>query len=174
METNIRFYDLDEKDDWQTPPDLIADIEEAIGRIDLDPCAHPNTTIGRRNYRIGDGEDGLKKSWWGTVFVNPPFSYKKEWLEKVVNEVQHASVDTVILLTPDSTDTKSWWHEFIAPHARYVCFCKGRVSYYDEGEQMDSPTFGTAISVFGEVPDGLVEMLQDWGHVVRTVTVGDN
>lgn len=173
-QSDIRFYDLDEKDDWQTPPDLIEDIEGAIGDIILDPCAHEDTEIGAINFCIEDGNDGLEEQWFGTVFVNPPFSYKKEWLEKIVYELQFDAVETVIVLTPDSTDTKSWWHEYIAPHAEYVCFCEGRISYYDDGEQMNSPTFGTAISVFGEVNEELLDVLQEWGHVVKTVPEGDD
>jgi hypothetical protein len=105
------------------------------------------------------------------VFVNPPFSYKSEWLEKIVAEVTATrdTPSTVVLLTPDSTDTKSWWHRYIAPHARYICFSEGRIAYYEDGVRAPSPTFGTAISVFGECPDTLLSTLQEWGHVVKSV-----
>ncbi len=54
-----------------------------LGTIDLDPCAGQYTVIGKRNYWIGRGDDGLKKEWNGFVFCNPPFSEKEEWIEKI-------------------------------------------------------------------------------------------
>jgi len=168
-ESDGEFYSLSDKDNWQTPPDLVAGLDQAVGGFDLDPCAHPQTDIGSENYCIERGEDGLVEDWHGRVFVNPPFSYKSDWLEKATNEVASGRVETAVVLTPDSTDTKSWWHEYIAPEAEYICFCEGRVSYYDSGERAGSPTFGTAISVFGRAPPSLVEELSDWGHVVRSV-----
>ncbi len=168
-------YDLSEKDDWQTPPDLIADLNEAVGGIDIDPCAHENTAHGDVNFRLEDGDDGLEDSWvdavdsdGGVAFVNPPFSYKKDWLETAVEEVQNG-LDTVIFLTPDGTDTKSWWHQYIATYSTYCCFCEGRIAFYDDGEEGSTPPFGTVLTVFGECPDELLSTLQEWGHVVETV-----
>ncbi|QLH84804.1 DNA N-6-adenine-methyltransferase [Halosimplex pelagicum] len=172
--SDFDFWDLDEKDDWQTPPALIADLQDALDGIDLDPCAHPESEIGATNWCLEDGVDGLSKSWedYETVFVNPPFSYKTEWLEKVTNECTNDPQwpRTVVVLTPDSTDTKSWWHTYIAPFADYICFSEGRIAYYENGEAAPSPTFGTAISVFGDCDSALLDTLQQWGHVVKTVT----
>jgi hypothetical protein len=183
MSTETRFYDLDEKDDWITPPELVEDIDQALYErreasmgIDLDPCPHEHVGYGNINYWLEDGDDGLEKDWFGDVFVNPPFSYKAEWLEKAVDEVVgYPGAQCVVMITPDGTDTKSWWHKYIAEHAKYVCFLKGRLSYcvYDESTdelvKHNRPTFGTAISVFGEPTDELIDTLQSWGHVVETV-----
>jgi len=167
-------YDLSEKDDWQTPPELINDIESAVN-IDIDPCSHEKTSHGDVNLRLEDGDDGLEDSWvesaktdYPTAFVNPPFSYKKDWLQKAVEAVKNG-VETVIFITPDGTDTKSWWHKYIAEYATYCCFCKGRVTYLDDGEETGTPPFGTVITIFGSCPDELLDVLQDWGHVVETV-----
>ena len=167
-------YDLSEKDDWQTPPELINDLAEAVN-IDIDPCAHENTTHGDVNLRLEDGDDGLKDSWvdavdgdGGVAFVNPPFSYKKDWLETAVEEVQNG-LDTVIFLTPDGTDTKSWWHQYIAEYSSYCCFCEGRVVFLEDGEKTGRPPFGTVLTIFGDCPDDLLSVLQEWGHVVETV-----
>jgi len=171
---DFEFWDLNEKDDWQTPPDLIADLQTALEGIDLDPCAHPDSTIAETNWCLEDGTDGLVQSWDGyeTVFINPPFSYKSEWLAKATEELTKPSElpKTIVTLTPDSTDTKSWWHEYIATHANYICFSEGRIAYYTDGNPAKSPTFGTAISVFGDCPDSLLAMLHDWGHVVKTIS----
>lgn len=153
----------DLKDVWQTP----AGVTEMLRPIDLDPCAGPDTDIGDRNLRKQD--DGLTSPWSGRVFVNPPFSDKEAWLRKAVSEQDQT--DVVFVLTPDSTDTISWWHEFVEPHADYVWFAEGRVSYIvpETGEPKGSPTFGTAINVFGDPGSDTLDRMARDGHLVKTV-----
>lgn len=90
-ETPTRWYDLSEKDHWQTPPELVADLRAGLGGIDLDPCAGKDTEIGATNYTIED--DGLTQEWFGRVFINPPFSYKEEWLAKTVEEIDSGNAE---------------------------------------------------------------------------------
>lgn len=56
---------------------------QPLGPIDLDPCAAPDTNIGRVNYVRERGEDGLALPWHGFVFVNPPFSQKEHWALRI-------------------------------------------------------------------------------------------
>jgi phage N-6-adenine-methyltransferase len=161
-----RHYALSEKDTWQTPDWLIEGIQQYVN-IDLDPCAGKHTSIGDENYRLEDGKDGLELPWYGTTFVNPPFSHKKEWAAKVIDELDNT--DLIMLVTPDSTDVQSWWHTCIVPFADYVWFSEGRIKYVDPDTQetAKSPTFGTAISMYGEVPDGLLQWFNEHGWVVE-------
>ena len=55
-----------------------------LGKIDLDPCAAPNTNIGINNWRIEFGENGLEREWFGFVYCNPPFSQKELWADKMI------------------------------------------------------------------------------------------
>lgn len=171
MTNQTRHYALSDKDNWMTPPETVADLNDALDGIDLDPCAGATTDIGDiANYRLEDDQDGLKLPWFGTVFVNPPFSYKKDWLEKVETEIQAGRVETVVVLTPDGTDTISWWHEYIAENAEYICFREGRLDYVDPaGSDGPGATFGTAFSVYGEVPQDLIDTLEKKGHLMKTV-----
>jgi hypothetical protein len=171
----MRTQNTDLKDVWQTP----SSITEMIGEIDLDPCAGVDTSIGETNYSLENGEDGLEEDWFGRVFVNPPFSNKSAFLQKAIDEVENT--DCIFVLTPDSTDVKSWWHTYIAAEADYIWFSEGRVSYivphshadefdkYEGGEQANSPTFGTAISVFGEPGEETIERMKERGQLVKTV-----
>lgn len=59
-------------------------IWKALGPFDLDPCAGPDTNIGKLNYRISCGENGLLLPWKGFVFCNPPFSEKQLWIDKMI------------------------------------------------------------------------------------------
>lgn len=170
---NSNFYDLNEKDTWETPPELLDKIKSGLGIIHGDPCASPNTDIGSvYNFRLEDGQDGLEKAWNAPYwFVNPPFSQKKKWLDKGIREIEKGNAETIVVLTPDSTDTISWWHEYIAEKANVVCFLEGRLSYIDPetGEKAKQPTFGTAITVFGNCRDELLDELDDLGHVVSSL-----
>lgn len=55
-----------------------------LGHIDLDPCAGEHTAIGRANYALERGQDGLVLPWQGFAFCNPPFSLKEVWAEKCI------------------------------------------------------------------------------------------
>jgi phage N-6-adenine-methyltransferase len=155
----MQFVQRSKKDVWQTPEEVTEPIADAHGKIDLDPCAGQETQIGNQNIR--PPEDGLSETWNGVVFMNPPFSTKNEWLEKAVEESTREGVDTIYALTPDSTDTISWWHEYIAENATVTWFPRGRINYIDPdtGEQATGVSFGSAVSVFGNAP---AELLMYW------------
>jgi phage N-6-adenine-methyltransferase len=169
MSSSSKFYDLSERDNWKTPKWLLDAIEENHGLIHTDPSQGSSTSIGSLyNYNVDD--NGLEQKWNGTVFVNPPFSYKSDFLEKAVEEVEKDYCDTIFFVTPDGTDTISWWHEYIAEKANYIWFSKGRISYvHPNGETADSPTFGTAVSVFGDTTEEMIEWFSSNGHLVKTV-----
>lgn len=171
------FWAQSEKDTWRTPEKFWGKIAEYEGGIDLDPCAAPVGPIAEMNLTIEPPEhpdiyqrDGLDADWGGVVFVNPPFSSKTEWLAKAVEEYEAGNTDLIAVVVPDSTDTISWWHEYIAGVADYVWFKEGRLSYLDsEGNEQGSPTFGTALILYGEPSDELLEWLMETGHLVQTV-----
>jgi len=162
----MQFVQKSKKDVWQTPPSVVLPINNLHSGIDLDPCAGRGTDIGRENIR--PPKDGLAEPWHGVVFVNPPFSDKDEWLAKAVDEIERPEVEAIYLLTPDSTDTISWWHEFIAEHAAVTWFPEGRINYIDPetGEQANGVSFGSAVSVLGDAPDELLSLWDDRGDVV--------
>jgi phage N-6-adenine-methyltransferase len=157
-----------EKDVWQTPDELLDLIKD---NIDLDPCAADDTNIGDTNYIEDD--DGLSKEWFGTVFVNPPFTNKKGFLKKAVSQDKKGNTSVIFVVTPDSTDVKSWWHTYIAPNATYIWFSRGRINYINPVVQCSSssrePTWGTALSIFGTPSDETLSSLHESGHLVKTV-----
>lgn len=161
------FWSQSEKDTWQTPDWLIELIEEFV-TIDLDPCAGPNTNIGETNY-WWPAYDGFEEEWFGTVFVNPPFSDKVDWIVRAIQQYKEGRVERVIILTPDSTDVQSWWHDLLAEHCDHVWFADGRVKFIDPetDEVAGSPTFGTALNFLGDFPDEMYESFAEEGDMVR-------
>lgn len=162
MSDEYAFLQRGGKDDWQTPPEITEPIAAAHDGIDLDPCAGPETDIGDDNIR--PPANGLERPWHGVVFMNPPFATKTEWLAKAAQESQRDAVDAVYVLTPDSTDVASWWHEFIAEYAPASFYVVSRCDFInpETGEQASGVSFNTAVSVFGEAP---ADLLCEWNRL---------
>ena len=58
-----------------------------FGEFDLDPCAI--TGHGKALVTYTPEIDGLAQSWYGTVFMNPPYGRSiSGWLEKAIFEVK--------------------------------------------------------------------------------------
>lgn len=124
------------KNDYlQTP----AWVYEALGNIDLDPCAGFSTEIGAVNYRLEDGEDGLKLQWVGFVFCNPPFSEKEDWIAKMI---EHKNG---ILLLPERGSTP--WHGPCANSCKYHFTMGKKINFI--GGSSSNPT-GTTMFLFGD------------------------
>lgn len=176
---DVRHYSLSGKDYWQTPQWLVELLENHI-KIGLDPCAGAETEIGScANFRLGDGDDGLEASWDVhphpciklNAFINPPFELelKKKWVHKTIEEYRAGNVQRAILLTPASPTVKSWFQgergerHGIIEEADAIWFPNGRINFYDPdgGEVKKNNATGTMLSFFGEVPDGLIEVLEE-------------
>jgi len=65
-------------DSWLTPPWLI----EALGNdFDLDPCGFHKHKTAKSIYELPS--DGLELPWYGKVWLNPPYSTARRWLDKM-------------------------------------------------------------------------------------------
>lgn len=63
---------------WLTPLDFV----KQLGEFDLDPCAYPNHKTAKNLICLPD--DGLKYSWQGRVWLNPPYGKEAQyWLSKL-------------------------------------------------------------------------------------------
>lgn len=110
-----------------------------LGDIDLDPCADENTKIGRVNWAIERGEDGLEREWFGFVFCNPPFSQKETWVKKML---EHRNG---ILLLPERGSTP--WHGPCADECKFHFTMGIKINF--EGGSSSNPT-GSTLFLFGD------------------------
>ena len=127
-----------ESDERYTPEDVL-DVVRAVGPIVLDPCSTPdNRTKATHFYTFAD--DGLSQDWWevtrgGLIFVNPPFSNLKKWVNKFAEE--SAKGCNIVSLLPGDTST-IWFQEIVWEKASAICYWKGRIEFI-----RTSKAFGT-------------------------------
>lgn len=108
--------------DWYTPSWVF----ERMGiEFDLDPC-QPIEVIkwipAKSRYTVED--DGLKKPWFGRVWLNPPYGKQTpDWLAKMN---QHRNGVALVFARTDC----GWFHNFVTK-ADAILFLKGRVRFVD-------------------------------------------
>lgn len=127
---------------WNTPKWLYEQIKEErnISNYDTDPATNENNPLGCKYFYTKE-DDGLVQKWYGSVFINPPFSARyngklrnltslfiKEAWERTQTE-KNQEVKLVTMLIPARTDTIAF-HKYIwkQPNVN-VDFIKGRVKF---------------------------------------------
>lgn len=135
-------WDPNSTDVWFTPPHIF----DALGiDFDLDPAAPPGGVpwIPAKDH-YSEIDDGLIQPWHGRVWLNPPYSNPRPWLERLRN---HG--DGVAML-PSDTST-AWWHESVATGDAH-CFLRGRIRFVraDRGAET-SAAFPSVLVAWGNV-----------------------
>ena len=122
-------------DEWETPLELYARLNKRF-KFTLDPCSTKENHLCDKYYT--KEENGLCKSWKGeTVFVNPPYSEIKLWVEKCYKEYE-TNGTTVVMLIPSRTDTR-YFHDYIY-HKAEIEFIKGRLHFSNSKHGAPSPS----------------------------------
>lgn len=116
----------DGTDVWLTPRHILS----PLGEFDLDPCSPINRPWDTAKNHFTVEDNGLKKEWFGRVWLNPPYGNQLEfWLHKM------ALHSNGIALTFGRTDTKAF-HESIFPFAYSILFIQGRLRFCNpKGEE---------------------------------------
>jgi phage N-6-adenine-methyltransferase len=126
---------------WNTPPE-IATLLEMLGGIDLDPCSNEHSQLkAAKTFTAAD--DGLAQDWaaqirgpYGLIFVNPPYGTAGAWARKCAEVAkEHPGLD-IILLVPARTGA-AWFHDWVLSQAEAVCWWRGRIQFWREGEPFE-------------------------------------
>lgn len=69
---------------WLTPP-YILDAVGGAESFDLDPCACTDRPYPTALHHFTAADDGLRRDWWGRVFLNPPYEVEliRQFLSKM-------------------------------------------------------------------------------------------
>lgn len=125
-------YNFEQKrNDYMTPPKLVTDLLNEIGRkeFDCDVCCSTNNIPATVHFYNGV-TDGLKQyNWQKLNWMNPPFDECPKWIKKAYAEQQKGN--TTYMLIPVRTET-SYWHDCILdnPHCEIRYLRKG-LSFID-------------------------------------------
>jgi phage N-6-adenine-methyltransferase len=148
------------KGDWKTPRSILEPLTDWF-EVDLDPCAGPDTFIGKTDNFRGLFQDGLALPWGGTCFVNPPYGRGVgKWVAKCETEYRLRYCEVIALL-PARTDT-GWWQECWKADA--ICFIRGRIKFV--GAESSAP-FPSALVYWGDRVGRFSRAFGGMGKVIR-------
>lgn len=110
---------IGKNDEWLTPPEII----QNLGEFDLDPANAINNPFKTANESYTDG--GLKKEWFGRVWLNPPFNryQRPKWMKRM------AEHNNGIMLIPAACETDAFY-KYVWGCASAILFLKGRPHFY--------------------------------------------
>lgn len=156
-----QWWQTDTNDEVATKRELWGPLADAVGGFDLDPAAGCEPTpIADDRYTKSD--DGLSKPWYGTVWLNPPFSEKTPWYRKLVDEYWNGDVEAAVALATVDPSA-DWFHEWFST-ADLICYLDGR-DWYHAG---DSPSFSTQVGAWNPTDD-LRAKLSTFGTLAEPV-----
>lgn len=161
-------HNLSGRIEWYTPEKYIEAAVNVMGVIDCDPCTSllaQKTVKAKAFYTIDT--DGLAHEWSGSVWMNPPYAAPiiRRFVDKLLAHLDDRSVSQAIMLTHNNADT-AWFHK-AAMRSASVCFTRGRVKFYDERGQGNSPTHGHVFMYFGERRSRFEEVFREFGWICR-------
>ncbi len=112
-------------------------------------------------------EDGLRQTWFGRVWLNPPFegALILAFIDKLTEEWTSGRVEQAILLTHSRTDRA--WFQAAARASRMICFSRARVRFLSLAGDKCSPTQGQAFFYFGRDDRGFRAAFGDCGLLMR-------
>lgn len=131
------------KDDWETPDSLFHTLHNEF-RFTLDACA--SSQNAKVDTYFTEHDNGLAQEWKDhTVWINPPYSSAKDWIQKAIDQYNAYGI-TVVMLLPSRTGN-SEWHNLIQVHAAQVRFLRGRLKF--KGSSNSAP-FDSAVIIFSK------------------------
>jgi site-specific DNA-methyltransferase (adenine-specific) len=130
MKTRVCFSR--KSDNWSTPKYLYESLHAEFC-FTQDPCP--------LNAKFDGLEDSY--SWFGNIFINPPYSNIKEFLLKGLKELNCNRAKRLVYLLPAKTDTR-WFHDLVYKKAE-IRFIKGRLKF---GDSIYNAPFPSMIVIF--------------------------
>lgn len=152
--------------EWYTPPEILEAARLVLGTIDLDPAssAVANRAVRATRFFSSD-DDGLKQSWSGKVWMNPPYAAALigRFVEKITGHYDEGDIEAAIVLVNNGTETA--WGQRLLAGCTSVCFPSSRVRFLKPDGSKGAPLQGQMIAYFGSDHELFEENFADFGVV---------
>lgn len=137
---------------WHTPQYIIEAARSVMGTIDCDPasCLIANQNV-KANIFFDSETNGLENKWFGSVWLNPPYSSGMMQLfsDAIVEKFLSKEISSACVLVNNATETA--WFKKMADIANSFCFLSGRVKYLNsENIPTNTPLQGQVVLYFGD------------------------
>jgi hypothetical protein len=138
-----------------------------IGGVDTDPAWSPKS-FSRARHCYTKRDNGLLRTWYGRVWLNPPWSLPMPWVERLLEHVRASPSHEVLFLVRNDPSTA--WFKLAAHNCNAICFAGERTRYYQLGDDgavhvCGTPEFGSVLMYFGPQPQRFVEECRKRGHL---------
>jgi hypothetical protein len=150
-----------------TPKEIIQKIKYVFdGDIDLDPCTMMHNPTGA-NHFFSDfkNEDGILESWkdYKNVFVNPPFSDIKTWVNKIIVEER-----PTILLT--KCDPRTVWFQKILQNSSLSVVLSGNLKFENQFDSLTDSSAPFAVMISYLYAPSLSRFIESFSEENYTIT----
>jgi len=126
-----------DRDEYETPPELFNKLDK-IFKFDLDVASNYMNSLCSESF-IKDSSDGdaLDDDLWDcgrhlSIFCNPPFSNKEEFLKRGVASRNYNTV--IVFLLPNNARSTDYWCTYVL-QADLIINLTPRVQYLIKGER---------------------------------------
>lgn len=159
-------------DDHWTPKEVIDAVLKCFDEyIELDPCSNDGEPNVPAELAYCKDQDGLSCDWVAdTLYMNPPYSEVKTWVQKLIHEIDQGHTKQAIALV--KADTSTQWFKLLWENAQAVCFISHRLKFINEANQGNAATFASAVAYFGQDVDRFYHAFSPLGAVVQVIEPG--
>jgi DNA N-6-adenine-methyltransferase (Dam) len=152
--------------EWWTPREYIDLAVKVMGGVDLDPasCALANKVVGAEKF-FDIKADGLKHSWFGKVWLNPPYAESAgQFVEKLLAERACGNVTEAVTLLSTNTLDRGWFKPL---WDGCLCFHHGRVKFTSPDIDATSPPMGSVFVYLGRKEKRFATVFSQVGAIVK-------
>lgn len=147
--------------EWYTPRWIF----DTLGlQFDLDPASpHDFETPVPATTKYTIFDNGLKKPWFGRVWLNPPYGRKTgTWIRRMV---QHGNGIALVFSRTDAA-----WNQDAMRGATAMLFLAGRIEFipgHENAHKKSRCGAGTVLFAFGEECASALGRMKDKGFFIR-------
>lgn len=134
----MKAYQVKHNDLFNTPSYVFEQLN-SIYNFSVDAACCKNNKKVANGFCIDEGIDGLSQSWEGQrVFCNPPFSQKKKWIKKAIEEVEHNNCPVCVMILPLNCMSTNFFFDMVIKGGYHYQIPKGRIGFLDNETKKES------------------------------------